>query len=197
MESTPVRIEELLAHASWVRSLAARLVRDQATAEDVTQEVWASALSSPPRERSNLRGWLSAAVRSTVHSMQRGEQRRRNREEIAHVAREQAGPAELFERGQLHRELVEQVLALEEPLRSIVLAHWFEGSSVAEAGRRLGLSERVARLRLDAAHEILRQGLDRKHGGRESWSLAFLEWTRSKAATAGSRDAGVRDVAAG
>lgn len=58
MESNPVRIDELLAHAGWVRALAARLVRDPAAADDVTQEVWASALRSPPHERTNLRGWF-------------------------------------------------------------------------------------------------------------------------------------------
>ena len=181
MESTPVRIDELLAHAGWVRALAARLVRDPAAAEDVAQEVWASALSSLPRERTNLRGWLAAAVRSAALSMKRGENRRKHREEIAFVAREELGPAEFVERAQLHRDLVEQVFSLDEPHRSLVLARWFEGLSVAEAARRLGLTSRVAQLRLDEAYELLRQRLDCKHGGRAAWSIAFLRWTRPQA----------------
>jgi RNA polymerase sigma-70 factor (ECF subfamily) len=178
MEPSPIRIEELLAHANWVRALATRLVRDPAAADDVTQEVWAYALRTPPRERTNLRGWLAAAVRSAASALRRGEQRREARERLAQAPREELGPAEFVERAQLHRELVEQVLALEEPQRSLVLAFWFEGLSVTEAGRRLGLSARVAKLRLDSAHENLRSRLDRKLGGREVWSALFWQWTK-------------------
>jgi hypothetical protein len=84
------------------------------------------------------------------------------------------------------------VLALEEPQRSLVLAIWFEGLSVTEAGRRLGLSARVAKLRLDSAHENLRRRLDRKLGGREVWSALFWQWTKPAGlAVASAGSAGV------
>jgi RNA polymerase sigma-70 factor (ECF subfamily) len=186
MDSQPVRIEELLAHAGWVRRLAARLVRDAGTAEDVAQEVWAYALSSPPRDRSNLRAWLSAAVRNTARSLQRSQARRADREAAAAPQGYAPAAAELVERAHLHRDLVEQVLALDEPHRSIVLAHWFEELSLAEVARRLGLTERVARARLDQAHALLRQRLDKSSGGRAVWSLAFVKWTQPQLAAAGA-----------
>jgi len=190
MESNPVRIEELLAHAGWVRRLAARLVRDAGTADDVAQEVWAYALRSPPHERTNLRAWLSAAVRNAVRSLRRSQARRTERESAV-AAREHApAAAELVERAHLHRDLVEQVLALDEPFRSLVLAHWFEEQSLAESARRLGLTERVAKARLDEAHAILRRRMDKAAGGREVWSLAFLKWTEPQLATGAAAGAG-------
>jgi RNA polymerase sigma factor (sigma-70 family) len=190
MDSKPVRIEELLAHAGWVRRLAARLVRDAGSADDVAQEVWAYALRSPPRDRSNLRAWLSAAVRNAARSLQRSQSRRAEREAAVAPRGHEPAAAELVERAHLHRDLVEQVLALGEPHRSIVLAHWFEEQSLAEIARRQGLTERVVKSRLDAAHATLRQRMDKAAGGRSVWSLAFLKWTNPHLATGATAGAG-------
>src|SRR5262245_6836916 len=101
MESNPVHIEELLAHAGWVRKLAGQLVRDAGTADDVSQEVWAHALRSPPRDRSNLRAWLSTAVRNSVRSQKRAEQRRVDREAVVEVRQKEPPASEIVERAQL------------------------------------------------------------------------------------------------
>lgn len=190
MESKSVRIEELLAHAGWVRRLAARLVRDDGTADDVAQEVWAYALRSPPRDRTNLRAWLSAAVRNAARSLQRSQSRRAEREAVVATRDHAPAAAELVERAQLHRDLVEQVLSLEEPHRAITLAHWFEEQSLAEIARRQDLTERVVKSRLDEAHAILRRRMDTASGGREVWSLAFLKWTEPHLAAGATAGAG-------
>ncbi len=184
MESRAVRIEELLAHADWVRRLAARLVRDPAAADDVTQEVWTRALRSPPRARTNLRGWLAASVRTSVQALRRGERRRSEREQSSWIERDEPGAAELVERAELHRKLVETVLALDEPQRSLVLAHWFEGRSLAAIARSRATTPRVARARLDEAHAELRRRLDAADGGRGAWLAAFAAWTHTPAAIA-------------
>ena len=176
MEPAPITIEELLAHAGWVRKLAGSLVRDAGTADDVAQEVWAYALRSPPRDRRNLRAWLSAAVRSTARSISRSESRRSQREAVAARIDADPTPDELVERGQLLRVLVEQVLALDEPHRSLVLAHWFEGQSLAEIARRERRGVRSVKASLDAAHAHLRSRMDDTAGGRETWMLGFLKW---------------------
>jgi RNA polymerase sigma factor (sigma-70 family) len=183
MDTTPVRMDELLAHAGWVRRLAARLVRDADVAEDVAQEVWAHALRSPPRDRRNLRGWLAAAVRSTALTLKRSESRRTSRETAVAPAEVAPATSDLVARAHLHRELVEHVLALEEPHRSIVLAHWFEEESLASIARRLGLTEKVTRSRLDAAHARLRQRMDERAGGRREWMCALSSWTGALPAT--------------
>ena len=184
MEAGAVRIEELLAHAGWVQELASRLVRDPAAADDLTQEVWARALRSPPRERTNLRSWLAATVRTSARALRRGQSRRREHEQRAFVEHAEPSAAELVERAQLHRQLVEQVLALDEPHRAIVLAHWFEGRSIVAIAERHGMTPRVAKARLDEAHEELRRRLDASNGGRAVWLAAFTAWTQMPSAVA-------------
>ena len=39
-----VRIDDLLAHAGWVRGLALSLVRDPGAADDLVQETWLAAM---------------------------------------------------------------------------------------------------------------------------------------------------------
>src|SRR5262245_13220944 len=72
----PVPLESLLAERAWVEALARTLVRDDATAGDVTQETWLAALRAPPRESSALRGWLSRVVRHTASKSRRAASRR-------------------------------------------------------------------------------------------------------------------------
>ena len=60
--STPVTIEELLTHARWLRLLVRRMLDDPATADDVVQQTYLSALRSPPRHRTGLRGWLATVL---------------------------------------------------------------------------------------------------------------------------------------
>ena len=57
MESNPVRIEELLAHAGWVRKLAVRLVRDAASADDAARIVADAAKTRPANAWVLGRGW--------------------------------------------------------------------------------------------------------------------------------------------
>ena len=41
---------DLASHALFLRRLARKLVRDEASADDVAQETWRAALARPPRE---------------------------------------------------------------------------------------------------------------------------------------------------
>ena len=73
---TPAQIAELSSHADWVRALARELVRDEHRAEDVVQETWVAALRRPPRDDSNVRGWLATVVRNVVRGRARANVRR-------------------------------------------------------------------------------------------------------------------------
>ena len=48
-DAFPTHIDALLEHQEFVRALAKSLIRDSASAEDVAQETWLSALTNPPR----------------------------------------------------------------------------------------------------------------------------------------------------
>jgi len=67
-------IERLLAHSEWLSSLARRLVRDPATAEDLMQDTWHAALRSGQGKE---RGWLTTVISNLARARARGEVARR------------------------------------------------------------------------------------------------------------------------
>lgn len=58
----PDEFDALLREAGWVRTLARRLARDQAAADDVAQGTLAWALERRPGTRGLLRPWLARVV---------------------------------------------------------------------------------------------------------------------------------------
>ncbi|MEQ1891250.1 MAG: sigma-70 family RNA polymerase sigma factor, partial [Planctomycetota bacterium] len=119
--STPERNdpEALLAHGTYVRGLARELVFDAALARDVEQETWLAALEQAPRDPRAQRGWLAAIVRNLARKAWRSAGRRRAHEAAsAELERHVPTPAEVLEREDLRRALVEAVNALEEPYRA-------------------------------------------------------------------------------
>lgn len=165
---------ELLQHAGALRALARRLVRDDATAEDVVQEAFAAALTRPPRHRSNLGGWLRVVARNVALRSHRGDSRRRRREHA--VARGEARPSAedavaLLEE---QRAVVDAVLRLGEPYRSALVQHYFQGWSAARIARSEGVSRQAVSKRLAGGVARVRAALDRRHGGRRAHWLAAL-----------------------
>jgi hypothetical protein len=76
------------------------------------------------------------------------------------------------------RELVERVLALDEPYRSTILLRFFEGVKPQEIARRVGASEEAVRQRLKRGLDRLREQLDAEHGGeRERWIAGLAPLT--------------------
>src|SRR5690349_13924538 len=107
--------EALLENAGWVRELARGILRDPHAADDVVQETWLAALRRAPEDSSRLPGWLARVARNFAGKRIRGETRRAEHERRAPEKEPAPSPSDLFERAALHREIVEAVLALEEP----------------------------------------------------------------------------------
>ncbi|MEM7308995.1 MAG: sigma-70 family RNA polymerase sigma factor [Planctomycetota bacterium] len=198
MEAEPQApaLDELLSHAAWVRALARSLVRDPSVADDVVQETWLAALTSPPKTRDNVRGWLATVVRNTVRQRGRGGARRAAREERVAAERGDALPssAELAEQVETERRLASQVLALDEPHRRLLLLRYFEGLSAAEIARRTDEPAGTVRWRVSRALEELRDRLDHDFGGdRAAWMalLAPLAERDAALASAGTAGAGM------
>ena len=182
-DSSPIRPEDLLAHAQWACALARTLVRDAATAEDLVQETWIAALEKPPRADRPLRPWLAGVLRNLARFRARGEGRRARREEKAATARTVVpSPAELSQKLESQRLLADLVAQLEEPFRSTLLLRYYEELSAAEIARNQGVPAGTVRWRLKRALDTLRDRLDDVHDGdRRAWCLALLplaqEWT--------------------
>jgi RNA polymerase sigma factor (sigma-70 family) len=164
------RIEDLLAHADWVRRLAARLVDDHDDAEDVVQETWTVAMRSPPRTDRPLQPWLATILRNLVR--RRWRQRRVRERARSSLTREETAPSPdaLLERARLQRALVESVVDLEEPYRSTILLRYYEGRSADEIAQQLDVAAGTVRWRLSEGIDRLRRRLDgRQSGNRKAW----------------------------
>ena len=167
-------VDELLAQAGWLNRLARQLVRDRDLAEDAAQDAWISATRSPPQPGRPVRPWLAEVLRNVIRMRARGERRRARRESAGVDPLETgvASPEAVQERLELHRIVVECVLALEEPLRATVLLHFFEERSSADIARLTGVPAGTVRPRLKRAIERLRLELDGRFGGeRHRWAL--------------------------
>ena len=171
-EPGTARMEDLLAHADWLRRLAAGLVGD---GEDVVQDTWVAALRSPPRTDSSVQPWLATVMRNIARNRWRARRvRQRAAAELVPATEQTAAPSpqDLLERAQLQRILSELVLELEEPYRSTVLLRYYEGLDSADIATRLGLPAGTVRWRLKEGIDRLRRGMDARHGGdRRRWVL--------------------------
>src|SRR5688572_26821479 len=74
---------DLLRHGPFLRRLARSLVADDARADDVVQEAWTAALTSPPRQGGDLGGWLTVVTRNFAFRSRRTDARVRRREAAA------------------------------------------------------------------------------------------------------------------
>ncbi|MEW6073207.1 MAG: sigma-70 family RNA polymerase sigma factor [Planctomycetota bacterium] len=182
--------ESLLANLDWVRAIARGLVADSHLAEDLSQDVWLAALRRPPREGGSVRGWLAAVAQNLVRQRRRREGDRLDREGRAARAEGLPPTAELVERAAVQRALVDEVLALDELYREVVLRRYFEGLSPPEIARRLGVPLATVKTRLRRALALLRERLDARHcGDGHTWLAAlaplFPETGGSTAASVG------------
>lgn len=173
MESTPAEnapFEALLAEAGWLRALAASLVSDPATADDLVQETWLAALRSPPSADRPLRPWLRTVLENFLRMRRRGSGAREARERERAAPEAHGGEMELVERVEEQRYLAREVLQLDEALRTVLVLRYYEGLSSTQIAKRLGSNENTVRWRMKRGLEQLRERLDRRHGGdRRAW----------------------------
>ena len=148
MRQSGIGIQELLAHAEWLRRLATHLVHDR-DAEDLTQDTWSAALQSPPGSDRPAEPWLATVLRNVARRRWRAERlHERARPDLEATATPVASPQELLERAQVQRALAEAVVELEEPYRSALLLRYYEGRTAADIARELGVPAGTVRWRL-------------------------------------------------
>jgi RNA polymerase sigma-70 factor (ECF subfamily) len=165
-----VSVDELLGHAEWLQRLARHLAGD--AGDDLAQDVWLAAHRSPPEAGRPARPWLAQVLRNLARTRRRdGTRRARREQDYQHSAPERAAAVdEVYERVELHRFLVDRVMALDEPLRTVVILRYFEGLDSARIAELTGAPAGTVRWRLKQALERLRATLDARHGGeRRAW----------------------------
>lgn len=172
--SSQMVLEDLLAHSGWMRRLARRLVRDEATAEDLVQETWLAALSSPPPDTRNLRGWLARVLGNRARDAARSSYRRDRREEAAARPEELPSEHQVFEDASRAQEVASEVLALDEPYRSVLLLRFWRDMKPSEIARELERPKATVNTQLQRGMERLRLRLEKRYGGRDAWIAALV-----------------------
>jgi RNA polymerase sigma-70 factor (ECF subfamily) len=165
----PFEIEELLAHAGWLRSLARSLIADPAAADDLVQDTWVAALRRPPLADRSPRPWLARVAHNLARNARRAAGARGAHEQRAEREHDWPTPDVIAEEVEAQRLLAETVAQLAEPARTIVVLRWFRGLDSAEIARELGVPAGTVRWKLKQALDELRGDLDRRGGGREAW----------------------------
>ncbi|MEL6714132.1 MAG: sigma-70 family RNA polymerase sigma factor, partial [Planctomycetota bacterium] len=157
-----------LADVAWLTALARTLTRDEADADDLVQDTWIAARTSPPEHGGMSRPWLATVLRRFHLQSLRSGRRRVQRSRA--VARDEALPdtAELVGRAELQRTLADCLLSVDEPYRTTLMLVTFEGVHAAQIAEREGVSASVVRYRVRKAREMLRTKLMATNG--EDWS---------------------------
>lgn len=178
--------EDWLAHSSWVRALARRLCRNASSADDLTQELWLRVLSddlvrgaSSERKLLRPRAWLEQVLRNLWREQHRSERARASRETQVRTREGDTDQIPLIERVEQSQRLVAHVMALGEPYRSTLLAHYFDSLSCEEIAKASGVPASTVRTRLERGLARLRERL--RADPTHAWSNLVLPMLFSQA----------------
>ncbi|WP_419190378.1 sigma-70 family RNA polymerase sigma factor [Saltatorellus ferox] len=156
---------------AWVKSLARALVRDDASAADLTQDAISMALvQRPALGGAKLRAWFRTVVRrraSRVLLEQRSDRAKRARVAQRDVREPVAEADAAEERLAMHGRLNEAIRRLEHDDRALIIGRFLEGRSAVEIARQQGLDPATVRQRLRRALQRLRSDLQAED---ESWN---------------------------
>jgi len=184
--ASPITAESLLQYEPFVRAIARKLLSSEAQVQDVVQETWLRALRRPPSRGAAVKGWLARVTGNAARDVHRREARRRARERDAARGEREESVETTQERLEAHRLVVDAVLALAEPYRSVVLLSYYQELSPARIAERLGRKPVTVRSQLHRAHQLLREGLDEEFGGdRKAWAVLLAPMLESPPVEAG------------
>src|SRR5205814_10732032 len=149
-----------------VRGLARAVLHGDERVDDVVQDTWVASMRGGPDDPAALRGWLARVARRFALLTRRRDAGRR-RVETAAAARPRAvpTPAEIAEREEARRRVLDALLALDATHREALLLRFYEGLPPREIARRLGVPVETARTPVKRGLERLRERLlaDRAH----------------------------------
>jgi len=189
-----VRLRIGLVYAAALRQTGGNVHR----AQDVTQAVFTALARNAAslRRHSALIGWLYTSTRYAAAKIARSEQRRRNREQEAHTMHEELVSTQSEMPAERLRPVLDEAMhLLSEADRRAVLLRFFDGCSMAELGRYLGLSEPTAKKRVERALGKLKTQLAKR--GLASTAATLAAALSQEAAAAATVPTGLAATVSG
>lgn len=150
-------------HGALVAGVCARLLHNRADAEDAFQAVFLvlARKANALRRRSSVAAWLhQVAVRVCLNERRAGRRRQLQLQEVAQRTRE---PARMDRLQELKRVIDEELAALPERVREVLILCDLEGHTQADVARRLAVPVGTVSSRLTRGRAAMRKRLTR-HG---------------------------------
>lgn len=179
MTPRELEIDAQLLQVAWVRRLALAVARDASEADDLAQEAWLAALARKPDPTRPLGAWLRGVLVNLARLKRRGETRRGARERAtARPEGEERDPLAALERLETQEALLRSVRELDEPFRTALVLHWFEGLTPTQIAERTHAPLRTVQARLARGLALLRERLDRdsRSGTRDGGARWLAAW---------------------
>ncbi len=180
LPSDALTLESLLEYEPFVRKVLRNMLVEEDQLPDLVQETWVRVLKRPPTQKAGVRAWLATVARNLARDQKRTRGHRQQREEA--VARPESFDSvhTSHERLEMHQVLVQAVLELREPYKTVVVMRYYDGLSVSEIAKKVGRSPATVRSQMHRAHAQLKERLDRQYGERRAWMLIGVPWILSK-----------------
>ena len=151
--------EIYIRQADRVYRTALVLLQNHADAEDVLQSVFLTVIEKDVsfRDREHEKAWFLVTTRNRCKDKQKNYWRQK-----VDLKDETSAFSMAVEDDHDTMEMLELISALPEPQRTLILLHYYEGYTVAEAAELLGIRESKARSGLVSARRKLRGKLEQQ-----------------------------------
>ncbi|MHC5065596.1 MAG: RNA polymerase sigma factor [Planctomycetota bacterium] len=167
-ESSSIDPDLVLSHTDWLLGLTHSLAHEDG--DDLAQATWLAALSNGKEQHGNFRAWMRS-IAGNLARRQGQRQAKRSRVEAEAARPERIESTEnLVNRAEIQQRVLAEVMQLPQASRDTVLMRYFEGLSVEELSRRMGVPASTGRTRLARALDKLRDRLDKDYGRRSAWT---------------------------
>lgn len=151
-------------HVDFVYSVAMRITRDSASAQDITQNVFIAVAKKAKHltNRPILAGWLHQTTRNIAINTVRTAARRRVHEQEAATMNELLTSANQLSWADISPEIDKAIAGLSDSDRDAILLRYFQRKTAHEIALIFGIGDEAAQKRVNRAVERLRESLTRR-----------------------------------
>ncbi len=175
--------DEFAGRVKSLRALAAHLVRHSADEDDLVQEALVAEWKASGHSEAPPLVWTQRVLRNLAVDHFRRVERVRSAETLATENRAASDSPDrestALEKTELHRDVVNALLALDEPYRQCLVQRYFEGDSPRQIARKEGATVPAIKKRLERGLQKLRISLERSHG-KGTWAVALLPLVKAR-----------------